>query len=81
MTRCCGRQAEVGHRVDRLIDERTGEMREKIRDTVTLRNMRSKTLSPRDPECLCYEELGDCPRCELMYWREIWLERTNGSGT
>ena len=79
MTRCCGRQAEVGDPVDRLIDERTGEMRE-VRNTVTLRNMRGKTMSPRDPECLCYDALGDCPRGEVMYWREIWLERANGSG-
>ena len=28
-------------------------------------------------ECLCYGEPGDCPRGELMYWREIWLERVN----
>jgi hypothetical protein len=21
--------------------------------------------------------MGDCPRGELMYWREIWLERVN----
>jgi hypothetical protein len=78
MTRCCGEEAEVRIRVDRIIDERTGTMR-KLQNTVMLRNMRS------DPnlceECLCYEEMGDCPRGELMYWREIWLERTPAAGS
>ncbi len=74
MTRCCGAQAEVGERVDRMINERTGEMRE-IRNTVTIQNVRGKGLATRDMECLCFGELGDCPRGELMYWREIWLER------
>ncbi|HET6546393.1 MAG TPA: hypothetical protein VFG55_06580 [Rhodanobacteraceae bacterium] len=72
MTRCCGREAEVKDRVDRLINERTGLMVE-ISNTVTLKNIGGdKTLGD---ECLCKEELGDCPRGELMYWREIWLER------
>jgi hypothetical protein len=76
MTRYCEGHAEVRDRVDRMIDERTGEMRE-IRDTVTLRNMRRKKLTLRPSECLCADETGDCPRGELMYWREIWLERAN----
>src|SRR5262249_30531794 len=38
MTRYLGRQLEVRGRVDRIVDERTGEMRE-INDTVMLRNM------------------------------------------
>jgi hypothetical protein len=75
--RCCGGEAEVRYRVDRLIDERTGLMRE-ISDTVTLRMRHDEKLAQ---ECLCYHELGDCPRGELMYWREIWLERLNRSGT
>ena len=80
MTRYCEGQAEVQDRVDRIIDERTGKMRE-ISNTVTLRNMRSRMMTLRDLECLCFNELGDCPRGELMYWREIWLERADGSGT
>ncbi len=76
MTRFCGGHAEVGGRVYRLINERTGEMRE-IRDTVTLLNMRSRFQTLRDPGCLCYDETGDCPRGEPMYWREIWLERAD----
>ena len=74
MTRHFGRQLEVRDRVDRIIDERTGEMRE-IRDTVTLRNIRSESMQGGDLGCLCTGQLGDCPRGELMYWREIWLER------
>jgi hypothetical protein len=74
MVRCCGREAEVRYRVDRLINERTGVMRE-IADTVTLSSMRG--CGSLGEECLCYSEPGDCPRGELMYWREIWLERVN----
>jgi hypothetical protein len=74
MVRCCGREAEVRYRVDRLINERTGVMRE-IADTVALSSMRG--CGSLGEECLCYGEPGDCPRGELMYWREIWLERVN----
>jgi hypothetical protein len=73
MTRCCGRKAEVRYRVDRIIDERTGVMRD-ISNTVTLKNVnRSRMLGE---ECLCKGQLGDCPRGELMYWRESWLEKS-----
>ena len=72
MTRCCGKEAEVRSRVDRLIDERTGIMRE-ISDTVTLQNVGGDRALAE--ECLCKGQLGDCPRGEIMYWREIWLER------
>ena len=72
-TRSCGAQAEVRDRVDRLINERTGEMRE-VRNTVTIQNVRGK-MTARDMECVCFNEPGDCPRGELMYWREIWLQR------
>lgn len=74
MTRCCGATAEVRDRFDRMIDERTGELRE-IRNTVTIQNVRGTVMATRDMECLCAGELGDCPRGELMYWREIWLDR------
>jgi hypothetical protein len=78
VTRCCGGEAEVRTRVDRIIEENTGKMRE-LQDTVTLRNLRGNpTLCD---ECLCYDELGDCPRGELMFWREIWLERAKEGGS
>lgn len=76
MTRCCGAQADVDRRLDRIISERTGEMIE-IRDTVTLRDRRNN-MPLGDQDCLCADETGDCPRGELMYWREIWLERESG---
>jgi hypothetical protein len=75
MLRCCGREARVRYRVDRLINERTGLMRE-IADAVTLSSMRG--CGSLGEECLCHSEPGDCPRGELMYWKEIWLERVNG---
>jgi hypothetical protein len=28
---------------------------------------------------MCADETGDCPRGDLMYWREIWLERLGGA--
>ena len=79
MTRCFGAQAEVRHRVDRMIDERTGQMRE-ISNTVALQNIRTKRTTMSDSQCLCRNETGDCPRGEMMYWREIWLERANAAG-
>jgi hypothetical protein len=76
MSRLCEREAEVRYRVNCLIDEQTGIMRD-FTNTVTLHNVRGeKTLGE---ECLCYGEIGDCPRGEIMYWREIWLERVNRS--
>ena len=67
MMQNCGREYEVGHRVDRMIIERTGQMRE-IQNTVSLRGL----------ECLCSYQMGGCPRGDLQYWREIWLERATG---
>jgi len=78
MTRCCERVAEVRYRVDRIIEERTGKMRE-LYDTVTLQTLGNNEMLY--DECLCQNELGDCPRGELMYWREIWVERANRSGS
>jgi hypothetical protein len=77
MTRCCGHEAEVRYRVDRFIDERSGRMQE-LSNTVALQNVGHRKGLGED--CLCYDQLGDCPRGGLMYWREIWLERVNRSG-
>ncbi len=77
MTLCCDSVAEVRYRVNRVIEEISGKMRE-LKHTVTLQGPHGeKSLCD---ECLCYGEMGDCPRGELMYWREIWLERVNGQG-
>jgi hypothetical protein len=78
MTRCCGKEAEVRNRADRIIEERTGKMLE-LRNTVLLYNVRGNpTLCE---ECLCADKMGDCPRGEPMYWREIWLERVTQAGS
>lgn len=45
MTRFCGARANVRDRVDRIINERTGEMREMV-DTVMLANVRTKDDDP-----------------------------------
>jgi hypothetical protein len=74
MMRCCGREAEVRYRADRIIDEKSCTMRE-LSNTVVLQNIgHGKRLGE---ECLCYDQPGDCPRGGLMYWREIWLERVD----
>jgi hypothetical protein len=72
MARSCGQVAEVRRRVDRIIEEKTGRMRP-MNQTVMLHNLEGDPAACE--ECLCHAELGDCPRGELMYWREIWLER------
>ena len=77
MTRLCGREAEVRHRVDRIIEEKTGKMRP-MQHSVMLRNLQGDPSACE--ECLCHAEMGDCPRGELMYWREIWLERAQDQG-
>jgi len=64
MTRFCGDRFQVERRVDRMISELTSEMRE-VKNTVALHGM----------ECICYYKCLGCPRGDLLYWREIWLER------
>ena len=59
MTRCCGHEAEVRYRVDRIIDERTGNMLE-LSDTVALQNMRPD--ASLGEECLCDGDWRLLPR-------------------
>lgn len=68
ITAYCGRECVVRDRVDRIIVEKTGEMRE-LTNTVSLQGV----------ECLCPNMIGSCPRADLLYWREIWLERSDAS--
>ena len=74
MTRFCGGSDEVEGPVDRIINEQTGEMLE-MRNTVMLRDLRAPGHATPHVGCLCADEIGDCGREELMYWREAWLER------
>jgi hypothetical protein len=61
----CGKQKRVERRIDRLIVDGTGEMRQ-LRNTVYLEGSM----------CGCaHVAFGGCSRCEFAYWREIWLRR------
>jgi hypothetical protein len=56
----CGKTLQVQQRVDRIIDERNGRLRE-VQDTVILHNS------------ICDRYLG-CARSMPILWREAWLE-------
>jgi hypothetical protein len=61
----CGRQQRVERRVEKIIVDGTGEMRQ-LHNTVYLEGS----------HCGCVYALGGCPRSEFSYWREIWLRRS-----
>jgi len=63
----CGRELRVRQRVDRLIDEPTGEMIELTSDCVTLDGA---VCSGERSTCRWF-----CHREIFPYWREGWLER------
>jgi hypothetical protein len=65
----CGQRRRVERRIEKLIVDGTGEMRQ-LRDTVFLEGS----------HCGCaHIAFGGCCRCEFVYWREIWLRRSNDS--
>jgi hypothetical protein len=65
MRELCGKTATVERRIEKLIVDGTGEMRQ-VKNTVYL----------QDSMCSCsHVAFGGCSRCEFNYWREIWLER------
>jgi hypothetical protein len=64
MLKYCGRTARVRGRVERLIDEKTGEMITIRRDCVIL-----------DGVVCTGDYHGCCTRSVFPYWREIWLEK------
>ena len=64
MLRYCGTEATVRTRVERLIDERTGRMRQLTSDCLILDGA----------YCTAAYHLA-CPRAIFPYWREVWLER------
>jgi hypothetical protein len=64
MVKYCGRTARVRGRVERLIDERTGQMIHIKRDCIVLEGV----VCTAD-----YHRL--CTRSIYSYWREIWLEK------
>jgi hypothetical protein len=64
MSRFCGRTAVVQSRVERCIDERTGQM---------LR-MKSPCIILEKIVCEGAYHVA-CPREYAPFWREVWLER------
>jgi hypothetical protein len=61
----CGREQQVERRLDKIIVDGTGEMRQ-LHNTVYLEGS----------HCGCpYLAFGGCSRGEFAYWREIWLRR------
>jgi hypothetical protein len=64
----CGRRYQVLQRVERIILEDTGAMRQ-LQDTVILNGS----------SCAGWLKLGGCPRESYHLWREIWLRRVNGA--
>ncbi|GAB2938843.1 hypothetical protein ACFMQL_15985 [Nonomuraea fastidiosa] len=64
MARYCGKTARVQARVERCIDEKTGEM-------LTMKN---PCIVLEGVVCAGVHSLN-CPREFVPFWREIWLER------
>lgn len=66
----CGHEFTVAQRVERIIDERTGEMMQMKAPCIMLEGV------------VCRSEYSDrrllCPRAITPYWREIWLDRADG---
>jgi hypothetical protein len=65
--RFCGTQQRVSHRVQRILDERTGEMIEMKNPCIVLEGVQCDA---------CYSTTRlFCPRGIMAYWREAWLDR------
>jgi hypothetical protein len=66
--RHCGQQYTVRSRVDRIIDERSGTLRQLKTPGIILDGVTGTG-----------EFLRFCPQNEYVFWREIWLERVHPS--
>jgi hypothetical protein len=66
MLKYCGQRARVLRRVERILDERTGEMLTLPRDCIILEGVACQSDYHRF-----------CPRSIYHYWREIWLRRVD----
>ena len=60
----CGKVYRVVQRVDRIVDERTGKIRQ----------LGSVGIILQDVICASAYRTP-CPRSNYLYWREIWLRR------
>jgi hypothetical protein len=69
----CAGEYRVLKRVNKLIDEKTGEMQEMKNACIVLDSV---VCQSRYSECRLF-----CPRSIYPFWREIWLERVHESGT
>jgi len=67
MANYCGQVMQVRDRVENIVLEATTRQR-KIKDTVMLEGATC--------DGVCHRL---CPRQSLLFWRECWLERVNGS--
>lgn len=67
----CGREYTVSHRIERLVDERTGRMLRVSKDAIVLDGVTCGG-------CLSQDRLF-CPRGIHPFWREGWLERVGDS--
>jgi len=67
----CGKTYRVLKRVTRIIDERTGRMRNMKNPCIVLDSV---ICESRYSECRLF-----CPRSIYSYWREIWLERVRSA--
>lgn len=68
MIRHCGKTATVAWRVERIIEETSGRMIEMREPCIVLHGIFCEGAFTRN-----------CPRQITPYWREIWLERIDGS--
>ncbi len=67
MAAYCGGVHRVWQRVDRIINEKTGEMMEMKSPCITLDGVVCRSI--------CSRWRRFCPRAITPYWRETWLER------
>jgi hypothetical protein len=65
MGRSCGEKYQVKRKLEKIIVDGTGEMRQ-MRNTAFLEG------SMCGCSCVAF---GGCPRNEFAYWRDIWLRR------
>jgi len=64
----CGGTFDVLHRVEKIIDEKTGRMTRLKNDAIILKDV---ACEARYAKCRHF-----CSRAIYPYWREIWLERS-----
>ena len=68
MHRFCGGEFRVSQRVETIVDEASGRMLTMKYPCIVL-----------DGVSATGEYIGLCPQNELIYWREVWLERVSNA--